>query len=771
MSSIPDPPPSNKKGPSQATPSLEAGLAALKQGDHSTAIAHLEGICEMELHEPTILRAQMELVLAYEGAGQIENALALCQTLSSSPQRQVKEWAERTKAGLLARYPQILSSPPQTSPPSPPPDPTGFVPSSTPPAGKKSRAPLGSAPSPPAPGKQNKPQQSPNPQIPALPPQPLNFNIRWRNAARAKDCNPLALANQWHLRLLLAGTLAAQFWLMRAIFQFFVATTNDILVRLRLAPIQEFYRLYYAPNPPVLAAMALLLLASPWLLDALLQRFYGAMPLSAETLAASSPEAVQMLKRKCLQKNWPMPVLKLLPTAAPVALTYGNLPRTARIAVSQGLLDRLADGEIATVCAGEIGHIASWDFAAMSQAVLVANTPYIIYWQVAQWGDRWQNAGSWQAKLLRSGAAGFSALAYGLYWLLRWHALWLSRVRVYYSDRLAAETTGNPNGLTRALLKMAAGIAEDVQKQGQTSYLLEGFDLLMPVGHRQAVGLGSCLAGTSLESLLEWECRNPYRRWLAVNNSHPPTGDRLQLLAQYARFWKLETELDLGKPQQSGSCETLNRKTLLLIGAPFFGVGAGLAAGCLLWLAGWIGVQLHISLISWVFRDWQWFFWGLLLAGFSLGTVVRFNSFFPEIPPSADLAAPSLPAMLAQSAALPLDSEPVRLQGKLLGRTGISNWLGQDLLLQTASGFVKLHCFSKLGPVWLLAKSVRPWDLVSRQVIVTGWFRRGATPWIDVETLQAGGGRTSTSGHPIWSAILAVAAALWAVYLISRGGF
>jgi Zn-dependent protease with chaperone function len=771
MSSIPDPPASNNRGASQATPSLEAGLAALKQGDHPTAIAHLEGVCEIELHEPTILRAQMGLVLAYEGNGQIESALALCQTLSSSPQRQVKEWAERINAGLQARYPQILPSPAPTSQPPAPPDPTGFVPSPSLPAGKKSRAPLGSAPSPPAAGKQNKPQQSPNPQIPALPIQPVNRNISWRNAGRKKDCKPLPLAKQWHFRLLLAGTLAAQFWVMRAIFQFFLATVNDILVTLRLAPIQEFYRLYYAPNPPVLAAMALLTLASPWLLDALLQRFYGAVPLSADTQAASSPEAVQVLKRFCRQKNWPVPVLKLLPTTAPVALSYGNLPRTARIAVSQGLLDRLADAEIAAICAGEIGHIATWDFAVISQATLVANIPYLIYWQVAQWGDRWPKAGSWQAKLLRSGATGISALAYGLYWLLRWPALWLSRVRVYYSDRLAAEMTGNPNGLTRALLKMAAGIAEDVQQQGKTSYLLEGFDLLVPVGHRQAGGLGSCLAGTSLESLLEWDCRNPYRRWLAVNNSHPPAGDRLQLLAQYARFWKLETELDLNKRVSAGSSESLNRKTLLLLGAPFFGMLAGLAAGCLLWLLGWIGLQFRISLISWLFRDWEWVFWGLLLVGFSLGTVVRFNSFFPEIRPSADLAAPSLPSLLAQSAALPLDSQPVRLEGQLLGRTGIGNCLGQDLLLHTASGLVKLHCFSNLGPVWLQAKSLRPWDLVSRQVTVTGWFRRGATPWIDVETLQAGAGRTCRSGHPIWSAILAGAAALWATYLLSQGGF
>jgi hypothetical protein len=55
-------------------------------------------------------------------------------------------------------------------------------------------------------------------------------------------------------------------------------------------------------------------------------------------------------------------------------------------------------------------------------------------------------------------------------------------------------------------------------------------------------------------------------------------------------------------------------------------------------------------------------------------------------------------------------------------------------------------------------------------VTVTGWFRRGATPWIDIEKIQMQSGRSLQSHHPIWSTIVASLAILLAVYLILRGG-
>ncbi|NES00363.1 MAG: hypothetical protein F6J86_42365, partial [Symploca sp. SIO1B1] len=61
-------------------------------------------------------------------------------------------------------------------------------------------------------------------------------------------------------------------------------------------------------------------------------------------------------------------------------------------------------------------------------------------------------------------------------------------------------------------------------------------------------------------------------------------------------------------------------------------------------------------------------------------------------------------------------------------------------------------------------------NLVNKEVTVTGWFRRGVTPWIDVETLHTADGEVIRGNYPIWLMILAVVAVLWGVYLISQVG-
>ena len=163
---------------------------------------------------------------------------------------------------------------------------------------------------------------------------------------------------------------------------------------------------------------------------------------------------------------------------------------------------------------------------------------------------------------------------------------------------------------------------------------------------------------------------------------------------------------------------------------------------------------------------------GCLRIGFSIGAFVRLNPFRPDINPATVQTSSSLAHLLANHTALPVDSQPIHLQGKLLGRRGISNLLGQDLILHSPTGLVKLHDISWLGSVGNLLprQSPSPCDLLGRQVIATGWFRRGATSWIDIETLRTQGGKTSRSGHAIWSTLLASAAAAWGAYIILLGG-
>jgi Zn-dependent protease with chaperone function len=806
MASVPD---SSKPGRATDQSLLEIGLAALKQGQYSDAITSLEAVVQNQPEQGVGLKAQMGLVSAYEKVGEPAKAIALCQTLSRHPNAQMKAWAMRNLATLTKRYPQAIASALET-------DQTGFVLLDSPPQPAARESVRQRAPLPPKqPLVQNEDSLAdaspPQPEAPAADPEEIAapassvsvsdsapgastvgvtqagfaaevpYQPGWRQAGRAKHWNPLGKVQRSRLWLLQAATIAALFLVIWATLSLVMGKTNDILYYTRrvFPPIQAFYR---DPTQFILLTLVVLVVAAPWLLDGWFKTFSGLQSLSLSKLAEYSPEASRLIPRLCQSHKIPVPKLWVLPIAEPLSLTYGCLPRFSRIVVSQGLLERLADDEIATIYACELGHVVYRDFIVLSLITIVLLIPFTMYWQLANWGDRLQRNSTTSSNGFLKFIFGFSAailallsaLAYGAYWLFRLPTLWLARHRTYHSDRFAAEATGNPNGLTRALLKIAIGTAEEVQKKTYTSYLLEALDLLPPLGHRVAVSLGSLYPHTPLESVLQWDCTNPYSSWLAVNHSHPPMGDRLQLLSRYAQHWKLEPELDFPK-QQRQPLDRNQWQTLLLQGAPFFGVGIGAAVALLFWLIGGIGGKLGISRIAWIWGDSALLFSWMLL-GFGIGTILRFNSFFPDIPVSlqratANLNSPRLPVLLKNSDTIPLNSQPIYIEGKLLGRQGMGNWLGQDLLLQTTTGIIKLHCFSQLGAIGnLLPQPVRPCELINRPIIATGWFRRSAISWVDVEGIRTTGARRWQGGHQVWSTIIFLIATVLALYILLRIG-
>ncbi|NJO79437.1 MAG: M48 family metalloprotease [Cyanobacteria bacterium RM1_2_2] len=771
--------------------SLQAGLAALKQKNYLAAIAHLRA-CQTSPDAATRLKAEMGLVKAYVRTHQNDAAIPLCQLLQDHPNPQVQAWVRQTLTELHSVSPPIRDAEsnditgfvPRSSEPriAPQPDPTGFVARADAsrvgvPHSSRTHSPPASA-SPAVPSQKtrftNRPQppqvrSSPPEATPPSPPSLIPTPPLWRNAGRSSKWSTLGAVDASGLWALQVGSVALLFWLLDTLTRWLLATWNSVSIWMYV--LIGIPRLLLPTNLSGAIAVILfgLVAASPWLLDVVLRQ-YKRQPFSLAQLEQSAPEASRLLKRVCGQRHQPVPTLHLLPTAAPLAFTYGYLSQQSRLVLSQGLLDQLNDDEIAAILAGELAHLRYWDFGIMSALTLIAQLPYLVYWHVANWGNRQPD------RVLQTVAAAVSSLAYGLFWLLRLPTLWLSRVRLYYSDRWAAELTGNPNGLTRALLKSAIGIAQDIQQQQHTSPLLESFEMLMPVGYRTALTLGSLYAGDP--TLLNWDRLNPDTAWLIINNTHPPLGDRCSLLMHYAQTWRLPPELnwDIGKPSLSPSPKSkiqnpksLHRR-LLLQGAPFFGIPVGLMAAFLLWMVGWLAGRLGWAGLSWLAGD-RSILVACCLLGFSIGMFLRINPFFPDIKRSTLETEPVLATLLTDPQALPVDSYPVRLPGTLLGRRGFLNWLYQDLMLQTPTGVIRLHYTSRGG--WLgdlFPKAMRPPALINQSIVVTGWFRRGATPWIDVETLQTPTGKTLRSHHPIWSTLVASAAALLAIYVIFRGG-
>lgn len=704
---------------------LEAGLAALKQGNYQTAIANLEPIANNHNQSNACLQAKVGLVMAYARTGEIAKAISLCEALIVSSKPDVQEWAKSALKHLNERKKRQQKA-----------------------QRKSSKAVSFRVPT--NPGKHIKHTKEYE-----------NINsddkdnikvikIHWIKARRAKVWQPLRKSNLILSRLLSIITFIALFWTIRIIFIASLRLINMMIYQIPFVkPIPIFYQ---DPSFLILGILAILIIILPWLLDWLLEKYLDQEELTKEKLSSYSRETMRVMQRTCQQKRWKTPKLKILPVTTPMLLSYGNLPGTARITISQGLLEALADDEIATLYAFCLGQIGRWDFILMSLLLLITWPFYAIYQKVSNWGNKQkQNIGKWIATFI-------SRVSYSLWCILTGTALFNSRERIYYSDRQAAEITGNPNGLTRALLKISLGIAHDIYQQQHTCWQLETFNILAPVSYQQSITLGSIPHHLPFAAYLQWEKFQPHRQWFTINQTHPLLGDRLYRLNQIAEHWHLNTEIHFPKPAPI----SIEPQTFLLQIAPWVGLPLGIVLAGVIWLIWQIGYILNIINLKWIY-DSPSFIIGCILIGFSIGTFIRINHLFPDIDPSKLHQAPELPQLLADPSHLPIDSIAISVTGKLLGRDGINNSLAQDLILQTNQILVKLHHISWLGEPCPME------ELIGKQVTVTGWLRRGATAWIDIQTLETSAGKKINSPHPILSMIIAVASLAWGVYIILKG--
>lgn len=505
---------------------------------------------------------------------------------------------------------------------------------------------------------------------------------------------------------------------------------------------------------------------SPWILQGVLQ-LRGAKPLASDRLSQISPEAGRLLKRQQMQ-----PRLYSLPVNAPLVLSFGLHPRLSWLVVSEGLR-QLSDEEIAALVAAELTHLRSITTACFTLMLATTQIPYTLYWSLASWGNR-------LAPPLQGVVGAAAALCYGLFWVLRWPGLWLSRWRRREGDRLATGLTGNPNALARALVLVSVGLATEQRRYPETAWL-NGLASLLPVNPEAALLLESLARQAPSEfygdlgQRLQWPCALKYRPWLTLNHTHPPLDERLRSLMSLAAQWRLAPEI----PRfETGS--SLSSAQMLLQAAPYWGGAAGACLALLLWGVG--GVAGQGSPLGWLWGD-RAILYGLTAIGGSMGLLARANAYFPDISASTE---PANPGELLKTLGAPVQAVPIALQGRLVGPEGLKIALGQNLLLDASGGLIRLSFTSALGPGGNLFLGHSPAALLGQTVAVKGWLHRGVTAWVDVARISpagsargslqttaqtaAGGRRPCTANHPVWSTVVAFGLALWGAWTIYRGG-
>ena len=491
---------------------------------------------------------------------------------------------------------------------------------------------------------------------------------------------------------------------------------------------------------------------SPFLMDLTQSWLYKTRWVALADVERHSPETARVIQRVCREKKIKQPRLGIIDDQNPTAFTYGSLPNSARLVVSQGLFTYLDDDEIATVYAHELGHIVHWDFAVMTMASTLVQITYLIY----TFARRLGRGGNDKLK----DAAGTAAIAAYVFYLIGTYLLlYLSRTREYFADHFAAQTTGNPNALSRALVKIAYGILEESKRASEPSRLIEGTRALGIYDPKAAASTGTAYRIAAqpqqLGRVFLWDMFNPWGWWMELNSTHPLTGKRVRALSTYAEQLGLPTEFDMGRVVKES--RNLSKKKL------YGNFVVDLLLYCAMPIGLFVGLGIGIALVG-TFPTAPF---ALAIVGLGVGTLLRTFVMFPTFKqaPESDILK-----LMSDPYASPLRGKPVKLQGELIGRGDAGYEFGSDLKIQDRTGMIYLHYASRFGPIGnFLFGMNRVKNLLGAQVGVTGWFRRGVAPWVDMTQLVAESGTTVKSFHRLWSFILGAVAILLGLFLLVGG--
>jgi heat shock protein HtpX len=256
--------------------------------------------------------------------------------------------------------------------------------------------------------------------------------------------------NAWKLRFSMAATLAAIFGLTTLVFAvvltwagigFSLLTIGILVVGLNIAQ---------------------------WLLSPYL---VGWIYKVKEMPQTENLQVHQMVSDLSIKSGISKPKLMLSQIPLPNAFAYGSPLSGSRVAVTQGLLTHLDDGEVEAVLGHELGHLKHRDVQVM---MVVSFLPALFYYigyslmlsGMFGGGERKNGGGN-------NALFGIAFMAFS--WVLTLFTLYLSRLREYYADRHSALIVENgaeklSTGLITIVQESKRPAKKKDEKKSNTSY-------------------------------------------------------------------------------------------------------------------------------------------------------------------------------------------------------------------------------------------------------------------------------------------------------------
>jgi len=455
---------------------------------------------------------------------------------------------------------------------------------------------------------------------------------------------------------------------------------------------------------------------------------------------AELPAANQaFIERICAQRGLKVPKIGVIYSGTPNAFCFGYTPGSARLVVTQGLLDVLTPEEANSVIAHELGHIEHWDFVVMT----VASVAPLLLYQIYVVADRVSNLQ----------VIGYTA--YLCYIVSQYVVLLLNRTRESYADHYSAHVCGQPEMLASALVKIAYGM---VRAEGEYQESMQkGYDKAdkdqRKREHRIAgalgiMGISSLRAGQSLAlgvadpaqaaKVMRWDLVNPWARVYQLNSTHPLTAFRVRDLNQDAEQMNLPVHYPL--PKDEGVRWGAFPLEFVLWASP---VVALIVLFGDLWAPGWLQF-LGIDLPP-VAKPALLIFAGTL---WILRTYFRYHGEFEKA---------TVGELIEDVEVSQMRPRAVTIEGELVGK-GVPGWYwSSDLVLRDSTGIIFI-LYRQTIPFLRFFFATQAEEMIGQEVEISGWFRRGVAPYVEMSCLTAEDG----TKHRAYSR--------WVQYALAVGG-
>ncbi len=200
----------------------------------------------------------------------------------------------------------------------------------------------------------------------------------------------------------------------------------------------------------------------------------GAIYRVREMKAGENPHLHQVVTDLSRKSGMSAPKLMLAQIPMPNAFAYGSPLSGNRVAVTQGLLDNLNNGEVEAVLGHELGHLKHRDVQVM---MVVSFLPALFYYLGYSLMLSGMFGGNQRNNNGNGALIGIAFMAFS--WVLSLCTFYISRLREYYADRHSVSVVdGGATKLSTGLAKIVNASARSPKRQQEQGKSMNGFKSL-----------------------------------------------------------------------------------------------------------------------------------------------------------------------------------------------------------------------------------------------------------------------------------------------------